>query len=88
MTGRICPSCGRRYKGLARYCTKCGVELVKDKNRCSKMLTQLCRDAEFEEDDVYCCYCGSLTTFAEERMAQGEPVTKGRIKQEDGHGKE
>ncbi len=71
MANKICPTCGKRYKGLAAYCTKCGVELEKDKNRCSELRTQLCRDAVFENDDIYCCYCGALTTFAAEQKAKG-----------------
>ena len=67
----ICPTCQRRYKGLARFCSQCGVELEKDKNRCSKQSNALCRDAVFEDDDIFCCYCGALTTFAEERKAAG-----------------
>lgn len=71
MAGKICTGCGRRYRGLARYCTKCGVELEKDRNRCSEMRTQLCKSAVFEDDDTFCCYCGSLTESAAERKAGG-----------------
>ena len=67
MARSICPTCGRAYKGLERYCTKCGVELEKDKNRCSAMGTQLCKDRVFED-------CGALTTFAAERKERGEIV--------------
>lgn len=37
MAGKICPNCGKRYKGLEVYCTKCGIELEKDKERCSEL---------------------------------------------------
>ncbi len=74
MARSICPTCGRAYKGLERYCTKCGVELEKDKNRCSAMGTQLCRNRVFEDDDTFCCYCGALTTFAEARKEKGEII--------------
>ena len=74
MARSICSTCGRAYKGLERYCTKCGVELEKDKNRCSAMGTQLCKDRIFEEDDIFCCYCGALTTFAEARKEKGEII--------------
>jgi len=71
MAKMICSNCGRFYKGLARYCGKCGVELEKDKNRCSEMRTQLCRDSVLEDDDIFCRYCGALTTFAVEQEEKG-----------------
>ena len=74
MPDRICPNCGKRYKGLERYCSKCGVELENDKNRCSEQRTPLCKDAVFEDDDTFCCYCGALTTFAKERKARGDII--------------
>ena len=67
MADKNCPTCGKRYKGLARYCGKCGVELVKDKTRCTAIRTALCRDAELEDDDLFCRYCGALTTFGKEQ---------------------
>ncbi len=76
MARMICPSCGRRYRGLERYCTKCGVELEHDKNRCSEMKTQLCKDRIFENDDIFCCYCGALTTFAAEQKEKGAIIPK------------
>ena len=72
MANMTCPTCGRRYKGLARFCGTCGIELVRDKNRCSEQRTNLCKNAEFPEDDVFCCYCGALTTFAVERKRDGD----------------
>ena len=74
MPDKICPRCGKRYKGLARYCSKCGVELETDKNRCSAQSTSLCRDAVFEDDDIFCRYCGALTTFAKEKEARGDII--------------
>lgn len=69
---KICPNCSKEFGGLAKYCTKCGVELTKVPNRCSAMKTALCKDARFADDDVYCAYCGALTTYAvRERQADG-----------------
>ena len=59
-----CPTCNKRYSELEMYCTKCGIKLVKDKNRCSNPKTRLCECAEFADDDLYCAYCGSPTTYA------------------------
>lgn len=78
MAKMICPSCGRTYKGLERYCTKCGVLLEKEKNRCSENKTRLCKERVFEDDDLYCCYCGALTTFAVERAKQGAVIYKAK----------
>ena len=72
MPARICPKCGRMYKGLALFCSRCGVELEKDKNRCSEGTTRLCVESALEDDDIYCRYCGALTTFAKERQEKGE----------------
>ncbi len=68
MANKICPSCGRVFKGLARFCSQCGIELKKEPNKCSSPSTQLCRDAVFDEEDIFCRYCGALTTFAKERQ--------------------
>lgn len=59
-----CPTCNKRYSELEMYCTKCGIKLVKDKNRCSNPKTRLCECSEFADDDLYCAYCGSPTTYA------------------------
>ncbi len=67
MEHKICPTCGKRYAGLESYCTKCGIPLVKDANHCSQNKTELCKHRNFEDDDIYCCYCGSLTTYALEK---------------------
>lgn len=62
-----CPKCDRKYYELDNYCTKCGIELEKDANRCSENKTTLCRHKTFADDDIYCSHCGSLTTYALER---------------------
>lgn len=61
---KICPTCKRVYTGLEKYCTKCGIELVNEPNRCSENKTALCREARLEENDLFCPYCGSKTTYA------------------------
>ena len=67
MLNKICPTCGKRYTEMENYCTKCGIPLEKDKNRCSEGKTRMCQCATFADDDIYCSYCGALTTFAVER---------------------
>ena len=67
MLNMVCPTCGRKFSGLAQFCTRCGIELVREKNKCSRMGGKLCRNAEFDDEDIYCCYCGALTTYAKER---------------------
>ncbi len=69
MTKR-CPKCGRQYGELSNYCRKCGVELERDYNRCSENKTTLCSHASFADDDIYCDFCGALTTYAKERMTK------------------
>lgn len=64
---KICPKCKRKYSELENYCTKCGIELDKEANRCSADKTTLCQHRIFADDDIYCSYCGSLTTYALER---------------------
>ena len=64
---KICPKCKRKYSELENYCTKCGIELEKKANRCSADKTTLCQHRIFADDDIYCSYCGSLTTYALER---------------------
>jgi len=62
-----CPKCSKQYTELENYCTKCGIELEKDQNRCSANKSTLCSRRVYKESDVYCAYCGSLTTYALER---------------------
>ena len=69
MLSKICPKCNRRYTELENYCTKCGIELKKDENRCSEGKSRMCRAIVFADDDIYCSYCGALTTYA--KMKQG-----------------
>lgn len=68
MMNKVCPSCGRKYSELEFYCTKCGLELKKAPNTCSEMKSVMCKHRVFADDDLYCSYCGSLTTYAKERM--------------------
>lgn len=65
---KIYPKCGKKYTELENYCTKCGFELEKEPNRCSANKTELCKKRVYHDDDVYCAYCGSLTTYALERQ--------------------
>ena len=67
-----CGSCGKKYNELENYCTKCGLVLDKDDNLCSGNKTPLCIDKVYEQDDVFCSYCGSLTTYAMQRRGRGE----------------
>lgn len=62
-----CPKCGRKYYELDNFCAKCGIELVKQPNKCSEQKTTLCAHKTFADDDIYCSYCGALTTYALER---------------------
>jgi hypothetical protein len=61
-----CPECGTPYKDIYKYCTKCGAELETDLkfNRCSQRDTPECCQTAFNDDDMYCCFCGSPTTYA------------------------
>ena len=61
---KICPKCSRDYSPLENYCTKCGFELEQEPNRCSEMKTSMCRGMVFKDDDLFCSYCGALTTYA------------------------
>ncbi len=36
MLGVRCPNCGKVYKGLAAYCSQCGIKLEKDKTDAQK----------------------------------------------------
>lgn len=72
MLKKMCPKCRRKYTELENYCTKCGLELEQAPNRCSGNKTVLCRRRIYADDDIYCAYCGSLTTYAEERNQKHE----------------
>ena len=67
---KICPSCKREYKSIENFCTKCGIELVKEPNKCSEMRTELCKTASFADDDMYCSICGAPTTYWEEEIEE------------------
>ncbi len=67
---KACPKCGKEYTELENYCTKCGLELVKAPNRCSANKTINCEKRIYADDDIYCAYCGNLTTYALERQAK------------------
>lgn len=67
MMNKICPKCKRGYSELEHYCTKCGMQLEKEPNVCSEKKTAMCEHRVFAEDDTYCSYCGSLTTYAKRR---------------------
>ena len=69
---KMCPSCGRSYGELDNFCTKCGIELVKEPNRCSKKKTALCATKTFADDDLYCSICGSPTTYWEDEISERE----------------
>ncbi len=72
MINKKCPKCRLKYSELENYCTKCGIELEKEENRCSANKTRYCRTRIFKDDDIYCSYCGSLTTYALERQQMNE----------------
>lgn len=63
-----CPKCRRQYTELENYCTKCGIALEQEQNHCSENKTAQCARRVYADDDVYCSYCGSLTTYALERQ--------------------
>lgn len=67
---KVCPKCRKEYTELENYCTKCGIELEKVPNECSEKKAALCMHRVYADDDVYCAYCGSLTTYALERMSK------------------
>lgn len=68
MPDMICPTCGRTYHGLERFCGKCGIALNKVPNRCSESKTALCNSGKLEDDDLFCPFCGAPTTYAKGRM--------------------
>ena len=63
---KICPTCKRLYSEISNYCTKCGIELEKEPNKCTGNKTALCKNAIFEDDDKFCSFCGSPTTYWKE----------------------
>jgi hypothetical protein len=77
MSNKLCPSCNTRYGDTAHYCRACGRELIKldGGNCCSENKGDLCRTLKFSDDDVYCECCGSLTTYAAERVKNSAPAS-------------
>lgn len=63
-----CTKCNIQYTEFDNYCTKCGIELERETNRCSENKTTMCSHRVYNDDDMYCAYCGSLTTYAKERL--------------------
>ena len=61
---KICPKCRKEYSELENYCSKCGIELEKEPNKCSANKTVMCSHRIFADDDIFCSYCGSPTTYA------------------------
>ncbi len=59
-----CPKCHIKYSDIENYCTKCGIELIKVPNHCSANKTTMCSHRQYADDDIYCAFCGSLTTYA------------------------
>ncbi len=68
MNKKICPKCHRQYTEIENYCTKCGIALEKLPNICSEKKTDMCIHRVYDKDDIYCAYCGSLTTYAKEQL--------------------
>ena len=64
---KVCPKCGRVYSNWTTTVQKCGIALEKEPNKCSEQKTTLCAHRVFEDDDIYCSYCGALTTYAKEQ---------------------
>lgn len=64
---KICSKCRKQYSELENYCSKCGIELEKEPNKCSANKTVMCSHRISADDDIFCSYCGSLTTYALER---------------------
>jgi hypothetical protein len=70
-----CPKCSKRGTVLENYCTKCGIQLEPGKNRRSKNRTASCERRVYAADDLFCAYCGALTTYAAGRQQTREPPT-------------
>lgn len=69
---KTCPKCGREYCGLENYCSKCGIELEKDPNRCTREASALCKGRKLPDEDLFCAWCGSPTTYVIASM--GHPI--------------
>lgn len=69
---KVCPTCRREYTELENYCRKCGIELEREPNRCSAGKTAMCKKVLFDNDDIFCSYCGSPTTYAKDMLEERE----------------
>ena len=49
---KICPKCRKEYSELENYCSKCGIELEKEPNKCSANKTVMCSHRIFADDDM------------------------------------
>lgn len=67
-----CPKCNREYSKLSNYCSKCGIELEAIPNKCSEMKSSLCKTKVYQDDDMFCEYCGAPTTYALRDSGGGE----------------
>ena len=66
-----CPKCNLKFGGIERYCTQCGAELEKNSNWCSEGKDVNCSRFPRRDEDVFCPFCGSLTTYELERQKNG-----------------
>ena len=67
---KVCARCFKKYEKEYNYCPKCAVKLKNDANRCSNPRNIDCERALYDDDDIVCGYCGSDTTYEEERKKQ------------------
>ena len=58
-----CPKCDRKYYGREIYCSRCGILLEREPNRCSANKTELCGTAKMDEEDRFYPYCGAPATY-------------------------
>ena len=63
-----CPKCNRKYPQNHRFCAKCAVKLERDYNGCNSPRSIDCERHKAEDDDIVCSYCGSVTTYENERI--------------------
>lgn len=60
---KICPTCHKEFTEVDNFCTHCGIELVKESNKCSEMKMALCKSKTYKDDDRYCSICGAPTVY-------------------------
>lgn len=41
MEKKICPTCGREFDGLSKYCTECGIELETKRDKGEKQMEKV-----------------------------------------------